>query len=91
MLDLFSEASENSTWKTPNTHHTTDHTTDTTCTPTQHNIGKERETRLFLDSTGGGAGPFERDISLLKISRSELYLIATFLDMYMYMYMYVHM
>ena len=46
---------------------------------------KERETRLFFDSTGGGAGPFsliclvdsvnERDLSLLKSSRSDLYLI----------------
>ena len=61
---------------TPHAHHTT-----------QHNIGKERERQdfFFFDSTGGGAGPFsliclvnsvnERDLSLLKSSRSDLYLI----------------
>ena len=51
---------------------------------TQHNIGKEIETRLFLVS-GGGAGPFERDLSLLNISRSDLALIATCMYMFMYM------
>ena len=65
-----------------------------------HNIGKERETRLFFDSTGGGAGSFsliclvdsvnERDLSLLKSSRSDLYLIATYM-LYMYMYKYMYM
>ena len=30
---------------------------------TQHNIGKERETKLFFDSTGGGAGPVLTDLS----------------------------
>ena len=68
---------------------------------TQHNIGKERETRLFFDSTGGGAGPFsliclvnsvnERDLSLLKSSGSDLYLIATYMYMYMKMYKFMFM
>ena len=67
---------------------------------TQHREG-ERETRLFFDSTGGGAGPFsliclansvnERDLSLLKSSMSDLYLISTYMYMYMYMYKYMYM
>ena len=52
---------------------------------TQHNIGKERGTRLFLDSTGDSAGPFSlvclinsvnERLSLLESPRSYLYLIA---------------
>ena len=67
---------------------------------TQHNTGKERGTRLFLDSTGGSAEPFSlvclvnsvnERLSLLESPRSYLYLIAhVHVNVHVHVHVHVH-